>query len=176
MPPKKSTAPKKHGGLRPGAGRKPFEPSLQDRKTARVLTGYGVSQAGIANLILHPDGTPISKVILRKHFRVELDRGHPEFVAWLGDKLRAAIEGTPAVYDDAGNLLKEERPPSVSATIFGLKTQGKNEGWSERHEITGKDGQPIDHAHSFKDLEDLDDGALAIRYKAAIAPDPSDRR
>ena len=154
-----------------GAGRPAYEPSGQDRKTVRVMTGYGISQAAIANLILNPDGTPISKPTLRKHFRAELDTGHPEFIAWVADKLRAAIEGSPAVYDAEGNQLRVERPPNVTAMIYALKSQGKDEGWSDKTVIEHGGGeQPIRHEHGVdKDPKNIAAIVDILRSVGALA-------
>ena len=40
-------------------------------------------------------------------------------------------------------LLKQIKEGNTTATIFFLKTKGKNRGYVERQEITGKDGQPL---------------------------------
>lgn len=40
-------------------------------------------------------------------------------------------------------LFKQIRDGNTTATIFFLKTKGKNRGYVERQEITGKDGQPF---------------------------------
>lgn len=36
---------------------------------------------------------------------------------------------------------------NVAATIFWLKTQGRDKGWSERYELTGPNGAAIQHEH-----------------------------
>lgn len=40
-------------------------------------------------------------------------------------------------------LFKLIKEGNVAATIFYLKTQGKNRGYVERQEVTGADGAPI---------------------------------
>lgn len=40
-------------------------------------------------------------------------------------------------------LFKQIRDDNVAATIFYLKTKGKNRGYSERTEIAGPDGQNL---------------------------------
>jgi hypothetical protein len=40
-------------------------------------------------------------------------------------------------------LFKQIKNENTAATIFYLKTKGKNRGYSERTEITGMNGEPI---------------------------------
>lgn len=42
-----------------------------------------------------------------------------------------------------GQLDKKIREGNLTAIIFYLKTKGKDYGWSERHEITGENGDPL---------------------------------
>ena len=51
-------------------------PSEGDRRTVKVLSGYGVPQEDIA---IHMD---MDAKTLRKHYRRELDRGTIEANAW----------------------------------------------------------------------------------------------
>ena len=44
-------------------------------------------------------------------------------------------------------LLNQIKEGNTTATIFFLKTKGKNRGYIERQEITGKDGQPLQEKH-----------------------------
>jgi hypothetical protein len=44
-------------------------------------------------------------------------------------------------------LLNQIKEGNTTATIFFLKTKGKNRGYVERQEITGKDGQPLQEKH-----------------------------
>ena len=41
------------------------------------------------------------------------------------------------------SLLNQIKDKNTSATIFYLKTKGRNRGYVERHEITGADNEPI---------------------------------
>ena len=48
---KKPDGRKNNGGARPGAGRKPFEPTETERKQVEALSGYGLPLDQIAVLV-----------------------------------------------------------------------------------------------------------------------------
>ena len=52
-----------------------FEPTEEQRKTVRAMSGFGIPQDDIATLL------EIDAKTLRKHFRRELDRGMVEATA-----------------------------------------------------------------------------------------------
>ena len=109
------------GGRREGSGRKPFEPTLLERKRVVELAGYGMNQDHIASLIR--DG--INKETLAKYFHTEL------------------VTGKALVNAEVGQLyINKIRSGDTAALIWWTKSQM---GWSEkqRHEITGPDGEPI---------------------------------
>ena len=97
-----------------------FEPTDEQRRTVRALSGYGVPQDGIAIHI------GIDAKTLRKHFREELDRG--------------SVEATAKVAQTLFHLATVEK--NVPSVIFWMKARA---GWREtvRQENTGADGQPI---------------------------------
>ena len=45
-----------------------------------------------------------------------------------------------------GKIKSEINKGNITAIIFTLKTQGKNRGWIERHEVSGPDNGPIEIA------------------------------
>lgn len=72
--------------------------------------------------------------------------GRTQFYSWLKED-----EGFARQVKDIGNvaldfaesqLHKQIKGGSTSATIFYLKTKGKNRGYVERQEITGAEGMP----------------------------------
>ena len=88
-----------------------FEPTGDQRRTVKALSGFGVPQDGIATHI------GIDAKTLRKHFRDELDRGSVEATATVAQSLfRMATEGN-----------------NVAAAIFWMKVRA---GWREKHEVT----------------------------------------
>ena len=97
-----------------------FEPSEDQRRTVKALSGYGVPQDGIA---IHIGVDPKT---LRKHFRDELDRG--------------SVEATAKVAQTLFHLATVEK--NVASVIFWMKARA---GWREtvRQENTGADGGPM---------------------------------
>jgi hypothetical protein len=107
------------GGARPGSGRKPFNPTDDERKQVEALSGYGIQLEQIAALIRGG----ICRDTLYEHFAIELALGKAKANSKIGQTIyQKAISGDPG-------MLK-----------WWSATQMK---WSERHEITGADGGPI---------------------------------
>ena len=98
-----------------------FDPTDEQRRTARAMAAFGVPQKGIARHF------EIDGKTLRKHFRRELDTGMVE----------ANVKVAQSLFTMAtkGN--------NVAAAIFWMKARA---GWREKNtlEITGKDGAPAD--------------------------------
>src|SRR5450755_4071517 len=97
-----------------------FEPTDEQRRTVRAMSGFGVPQPDIATHV------SIDPKTLRKHFREELDRGSIEATTKVAQSLfRMATEGN-----------------NVAAAIFWMKARA---GWREKNDLetTGKDDAPI---------------------------------
>ena len=87
-----------------------FEATPEQRRTVRAMAGFGVPQDEIANFL------DIDPKTLRKHFRVELDRGSTEATTKVAQSLfRMATEGN-----------------NVAAAIFWMKARA---GWSEKQRV-----------------------------------------
>ena len=109
------------GGARPGAGRKPFQPTDEERKQVESMSGFGVPIEQITCLIRGG----INLDTLRKYFSKELVEGKAKANSKVGQTLfQKAISG------------------DTTAAIWWSKTQM---GWKEtqKHELTGEDGGPI---------------------------------
>lgn len=113
-----------NGGARPGAGRKPFEPTNHERKQVEAMSGYGVPIEQIAALVR--DG--IDTDTLRKHFAKELIAGKAKANAQVGK-----------------TLFQKVMAGDTTAAIWWSKTQMR---WKEvqQHELTGADGAPLEFA------------------------------
>jgi hypothetical protein len=87
-----------------------FEPTEDQRRTARAMSGFGVPHDDIATHI------GIDPKTLRKHFREELDRG--------------SIEATTKVAQSLFNMATQGN--NVAAAIFWMKARA---GWREKHDV-----------------------------------------
>jgi hypothetical protein len=87
-----------------------FDPTEEQRRTVKAMSGFGVPQPDIA---VH---LGIDPKTLRKHFREELDRG--------------AIEATTKVAQSLFNMATQGN--NVAAAIFWMKARA---GWREKQEI-----------------------------------------
>jgi predicted transcriptional regulator len=101
------------------AGRPEYQPTDKDREVVRALVGFGMPLESIAQVV------GITFKTLKKHFDAEINSG------------KAIVDS--AVY---AALFQSIKRGNVASIIFYLKTQ---KGWkeTERHEHTGKDGEPI---------------------------------
>jgi hypothetical protein len=147
-------------------GRPPWEPTDKQRGevTAFTVAGYTQEQIG-AYLDVDPK-------TLRQHCRQELDFARMKVIANCATNVVRLANGVPAEFDAKGNKIRDEIPMSLGPNAFILKTQGKKvgEGWSERVEVTGKDGTPLMHDLSKLTDAELEIVAAAQRLLAGIAP------
>lgn len=149
LPKKEAVEPKKNGGARPGAGRKPFEPTDAERKQVEAMSGYGVPFEQIAALIR--EGICIDT--LRDKFATELVNGKAKANAQIGK-----------------GIFQKAMAGDTTAQIWWSKCQM---GWKDvqRHEVTGKDGAPI--AVATLDVSKLGTDVLAQIMAAKDATDGS---
>lgn len=122
LPKKEADKPKKNGGAREGAGRKPFLPTDAERKQVEAMSGYGVPFEQIAALVR--DGIDIDT--LRKYFSPELINGKAKANAQVGK-----------------GIFQKAMAGDTTAQIWWSKTQMR---WAEtqKHEITGANGVPLE--------------------------------
>jgi hypothetical protein len=85
-----------------------FQPTEEQRRTAKAMAGFGVPQEDIATFL------GIDAKTLRKHFRAELDRG--------------TIEANVKVAQTLFNMATVDK--NVAAAIFWMKARA---GWREKH-------------------------------------------
>ena len=111
-----------HGGARPGAGQPPFQPTDSERKQVEAMSGYGLPIEQIAVLVRGG----IDSDTLRKHFATELIAGKAKANSGVGR-----------------TLFQKAMGGDTAAMIWWSKTQMR---WKEvqQHELTGKDGAPIE--------------------------------
>jgi hypothetical protein len=124
QPKKEANIVKQNGGARQGSGRKPFLATDVERKQVEAMSGYGVPFEQIAALVR--DGIDIDT--LRKYFSLELINGKAKANAQVGK-----------------GIFQKAMAGDTTAQIWWSKCQM---GWKEtqRHELTGADGQPLEFA------------------------------
>ncbi len=110
-----------------------FEPTPEQRRTVRAMAGFGAPQDDIATFL------DIDPKTLRKHFRIELDRGGIEATTKVAQSLfRMATEGN-----------------NVAAAIFWMKARA---GWRDRasveHSVAGAPFAVISGVERANDLTD----------------------
>ncbi|WP_198384964.1 hypothetical protein [Roseomonas sp. KE2513] len=88
----------------------PYAPTEEQRRTVRVMAGFGFPQPDIATLL------EIDPKTLRVHFRRELDRGSVE----------ATVKVAQTLYQMATS------GQNTAASIFWMKARA---GWREKHEV-----------------------------------------
>lgn len=87
-----------------------YQPTEEQRRTVRAMSGYGIPQTDIATIL------EIDAKTLRKHFRRELDRG--------------SIEATTKVAQTLFSMATSGQ--NTAAAIFWMKARA---GWREKQEI-----------------------------------------
>jgi transposase-like protein len=109
------------------AGRPKHEPTDENIRLVRTLSGYGVPQEEIARQI------GIHQETLRSHYRDELDAGVAQANAKVAESLYKKAIG--------------DGPQSASSAMFWLKTRAQ---WKETQNVehSGPNGGPIEHAVS----------------------------
>lgn len=92
----------------------------------------------------------------------------PELLEAVNDQREARIDRAESALDKA---IDRGAPWAISLT---LRTQGKERGWVERQEVTGKNGTPIHPPRDLSKLSDTDLATLeAILERATPHADPS---
>jgi len=119
------------------------------RKSVEMMSAAGITHEDIATAI------GCCRNTLEKHFRTELDTA----------LTRANAKVAAALFNKATG----DGSQAVTAAIFWLKTRAQ---WRtvDGHEITGKDGGPI-QTEAVLDVSKLDDDALKAIIAARIDAD-----
>lgn len=142
----------------------------------KALAIAGFKQLDICKAIRNPEtNEPISKPTLELHFRDELDLAFFETAALVTQNFMKKCTGAPAQYDPkSGKLLRKEVVSETKAQTFFFNTRLKNEGWSTRHELTGKNGAPLPANIGAMDDEQLDQ--FIARLEARGGPEGGESR
>lgn len=113
------------GGTRAGAGRKPKQPTSEQRAAVEFLAAIGISTDEMPRLLAEFGLADMSPPTLRKHFANEIEQGR-----------------TVASVKVARKLFETAMDGNVTAMIFWLKSQA---GWkdSKHVQVSGINGGPV---------------------------------
>lgn len=101
-------------------GRPAFAPTEDQRNEVRTLASVGYPEDGIASYV------GIDAKTLRKYFGVDIDKAKPRLLG--------------SAFGVIAHHLKNQ---DLGAAKYVLSTQGKRQGWTERTEHTGADGEKL---------------------------------
>ncbi len=124
-----------------------FEPTEEQRRTVRAMSGFGIPQEDIATFL------EIEPKTLRKHFRRELDRGMVEATAKVAQSLfQMATSGN-----------------NVAAAIFWMKARA---GWRDRPDLASVDAKDKPFELIIRRFDDTAINADAEQLDDASEPTP----
>lgn len=111
-----------------------FFPTQVQRHIVELQIGYSVlTHEEICTLIVNPGtGRPISKATFERTFVREIETGIALKRGNLAHSIFLVAMGTPAEYDQSGNLVTAERLPNPMLLKFLGQTQL---GWNEKVEV-----------------------------------------
>lgn len=120
---------RKKGGRRAGSGKKPFQPTDEQRRQVKMLVGFGIEYRKIIALVINPKTDKgISINTLQKHFREELD----DAGAWVESQLAGSL---------FQRAMSRDHPQGAASAMFMLKCRFH---WRQEekivHEIEGNTG------------------------------------
>ena len=124
--------------------RPPHVPTDQTRAVVQALAASGHTHDEICAYLKSMAGVKDcgTREALKKHYPTELKLSKMHQNLMVRQGLYRQAVGAPSEYDTAGNKLREEVKPNVTAQIFWGKCQA---GWVEpqKHEHSGPEGKPI---------------------------------
>lgn len=85
-------------------------------------------------------------------FKAAVDEIQDVAIDYVESKLFEKIKGVSISkgFDEEGNPIVYDVPPSDTAIIFYLKTKAKKRGYIERQEVTGAEGKDLNQIMIFK--------------------------
>ena len=140
--PKKKRRKAKAKGPKKPPHRPPHVPTPESRAVVQALAASGHTHLEIAGYLQGMMRINCGKSSLEKHYKTELGLSKMHQNLMVRQGLYRQAVGAPAEFSPAGEKLREEVKPNVTAQIFWSKCQA---GWVEpqRHEHSGPEGQPI---------------------------------
>lgn len=146
-------------------GNKPMEFTDQQRGEVRGLAMANVPKDQIAKFV------GIGEDSLDKYFAAEISKGRLTLLGGAATNMARMALGSRAEFDSAGNQTRAEVKPEFVACCYVLKSQGKDFGWGERFEHTGKNGEAI--PVRLESLSDVQLAALIGRINTALGAIPA---
>lgn len=99
-----------------------FLPTQEQREVVMNGVAIGVPHAKIARVL------NITVQTMKRHFKDEMETGKTMADMRIGGTIYRGANGSPAVYDDNGNLIRAEQRPIPSLLIWWSKVRM---GWKE---------------------------------------------
>src|SRR5215470_18111655 len=120
-------------------GRPPFEPTAEQRQNVEIMVGIGITQLEICRMVRGPNGRPINKRTLEKHFRKEIDTGAAQLRSQVGNFMISVIKGA-----DPPPGFKPITDEKVRGSLIELFAAAQL-GWRKtvRTEHANADGKPF---------------------------------
>jgi len=166
-----TAAPRVKVDLDPGSNKMPPGPTIAEVEEARIKKRQRVMLEALKKTmgVVQP-ACEKSGVARATHYGWV--QNYPDYAQAVNELREVSIDFAE------GKLLQLIDKKNPSATIFFLKTQGRNRGYSERHEIVGANGGPImsnvTGKLSFDGVSSLNKNQLRSLAKEILADDDED--
>ena len=131
----KKAAKPKNRTVKKEPAKKTHKPMVTDEQLADAIMSTSGNYASMQMFLANKYGTTLSCSRISERIS-------------MSEELQSALSETKLkkLKIVEGALDKKIREGCLPAIIFYLKTQGKEHGWSERHEVTGANGERISAA------------------------------
>lgn len=161
------------GSRRKTGGTPEHVPTDENRSKVEALTAYGFTQERIAPMI------GVSVPTLVKHYAREMERGEAPLEAKLLESVAGQALGAPALYDERGNKLRDEKRPYAPASYFLLRRQERREEKRAEAARQAEEAARLEARHRLKlifehatpeEIEVLDRVILRVRERLGMPP------
>lgn len=110
-----------------------FHPTAEQRQQVEAMVGFGLTQEQVAMMVTNPaTGRGIHVQTLVSHFEREIEVGIAKANLAVVQSLHRNATGRPAEYNQAGQKIRDEVAPNVTAQIWWTKARM---GWREPEPI-----------------------------------------
>jgi len=123
-------------------GRPSFEPTPDQRHQVEIMVSIGIPQIEICKMIRRPNGQPITKATLEKHFRQEIDTGAANLRTQVGNFMISVIKGSDPPPGFAP--IRDEKVRGSLIELFAAaQLNWRKTVRTEHANATGPDGKPV---------------------------------